>query len=95
MKKVFPFYDSLHNKNSLNLSFKCLLQIGVMWAIWCIWCNVDLNRILPKSKLAFAFFCRSEKFGRGLREIGVEAKQRVVMFAETRSGLNTFLFAHC
>ena len=29
--------------------------------------------------------CRSEKFGRGLREIGVEAKQRVVMFAETRS----------
>ena len=31
--------------------------------------------------------CRSEKFGRGLREIGVEAKQRVVMFAETRSVL--------
>jgi len=28
---------------------------------------------------------RSEKFGRGLREIGVEAKQRVVMFAETRA----------
>ena len=34
-----------------------------------------------------SFFCRSEKFGRGLREIGVEAKQRVVMFAETRLGL--------
>ena len=32
--------------------------------------------------------CRSEKFGRGLREIGVEAKQRVVMFAETRSVLD-------
>jgi len=28
---------------------------------------------------------RSEKFGRGLREVGVEGKQRVVMFAETRA----------
>jgi len=28
---------------------------------------------------------QSEKFGRGLREIGVEAKQRVAMYAETRA----------
>ena len=31
---------------------------------------------------------QSEKFGRGLREIGVEAKQRVAMYAETRQSCN-------
>ena len=31
---------------------------------------------------------QSEKFGRGLREIGVEAKQRVAMYAETRQSYN-------
>ena len=50
------------------------------------WNNIYTKKFFEKVEdISEDLKCRSEKFGRGLREIGVEAKQRVVMFAETRS----------